>query len=580
MKLLSHDRTFVGDEFIAQLNVLVFFAAIQYIGVFCDSVISGQLLGEAALAGIMLVNSLIAFGSFISILPVAGSVVLVNVISGLADNDRVEKAYSQGLIMTVVMGGALSIIYVYLRGHLTMFISGSGEPLFYANQYFHFISVLPIFQAISAFLYAHIINQGENHLCAIGAVVQMVSNIILSYILCNIYGIMGVAIGTIVSMLIFIIILAKYFFKEHRILRFQWYFQWKSVFKIMKYSLCDAMVYLNLAIMEYFLTNFMANNFGTDAISILAIVVSLLGFFLAVLSGPGVSAEAFLLIYRTENNQHGILKTMRLAIKAAIAIGVFLTVLVFIFAPQLVAFFGISQSYLAPMAIYAVRVISLIPTFAALIVLYCSYLNYSNMLLLSGTFMFVTLDVILLPASLLGGIGWGLKGIWNGFALSFLLSLAIGAGIVYLCTSRFKFPIVLDEKEFNKEISYDLPFSTQGIGQALDLLERDLKARKIDDRALYKTLLLFEETEALALKRTDSADAIMEINVKIETDKIILILRDSGIYSDVTDVDGRISSFECYAAYQLIGATTHKKFFLTSGYNRTIYHIPRNTQPA
>jgi len=34
MKLLSHDRTFVGDEFIAQLNVLVFFAAIQYIGVF------------------------------------------------------------------------------------------------------------------------------------------------------------------------------------------------------------------------------------------------------------------------------------------------------------------------------------------------------------------------------------------------------------------------------------------------------------------------------------------------------------------------------------------------------------------
>ena len=139
MKLLSHDRTFVGDEFIAQLNVLVFFAAIQYIGVFCDSVISGQLLGEAALAGIMLVNSLIAFGSFISILPVAGSVVLVNVISGLADNDRVEKAYSQGLIMTVVMGGALSIIYVYLRGHLTMFISGSGEPLFYANQYFHFI---------------------------------------------------------------------------------------------------------------------------------------------------------------------------------------------------------------------------------------------------------------------------------------------------------------------------------------------------------------------------------------------------------------------------------------------------------
>lgn len=62
--------------------------------------------------------------------------------------------------------------------------------------------------------------------------------------------------------------------------------------------------------------------------------------------------------------------------------------------------------------------------------------------------------------------------------LSFLLSLAIGAGIVYLCTSRFKFPIVLDEKEFNKEISYDLPFSTQGIGQALDLLERDLKARK------------------------------------------------------------------------------------------------------
>ena len=563
------NKTFAEDKFKGNMKTALLSMVITYLLTMMDYVLVGQILGEEALEAFALVIPYVSVITFFSCLISSGTAVMIAMEAGKGDRAEGNHYFQQGVLLTVGIGLLLSLLFLVTGSLMFGSMDIPGELRGPIREYFLFMSMLPIVQMLNELLFAVVWNAGGDRFCIISLIVQLASDVILSALLMLGVGIGGAALGTFFSLLLADLVFVYYFRTQKHEFKFGWFFKWSYVGNALRYSLKDSMCYLYLAVMQFVMNWFLMNQFGGRAVLIFSILMNLENFYLTVFSAPADSVLVLINVYVGEKNRKGILKSMQAARKAAIIEGVTGMLVLMIIADWIPQLFGFTTVASMEQAAVAIRIFALLSLVFPLIMLYSMYYMAINKIVFSlGT---MTMQVLIMPiiCSMLLSVPLGLTGVWIGFVAGSIVMFLVDIMSLKFRYQNKTFPHLLDKEQLEKQLSYDVPISSEGVMSLVNQVEHDLMEQGIERQKVLRIMLMIEETEMLVVEKNEGNGGIIQCDLFLD-EKIRLVLRDSGPYSNATNQDNEVESFRAYAASMIVGSMKTNKYVVVWGNNRTI----------
>lgn len=427
--------------------------------------------------------------------------------------------------------------------------------------------VMPIYVTMVDMVYC----DGDELICNLSYVIQVVGNILSSIILCRVMGIAGVSLGSVIGCVLSMSMLIIHFFRKCSSLRFAWFISFKTLSDVVKFSMVDAGMYLFLAIQLLVFNKLIIHNFGSEYLPVLTVVTSLVEMTV-IFDGLGQALEPLVAVYNGEGNTKGISASMKIAGKLAVIEGIAATVMVLVFAGLFVRLFGVSDPVLVSMAKTAVRIVAFSMPFASLCFLFTSYFLLLKRIGLA--FFISMLNNLILPLMLAVPLGIiaGINGIWAGIMLSYILTVAGGALIVYRIKGELTFPLLIDPAQDQKVCIFNDRITEKDIIDMRDRAEAFLKEKKVQERTIMNVMLIIEDACLLIGEKNKGKTVTCECTL-ITGDEITMILRDDGVIFDITDADAHVSSLRQYVVAGIMEKQEIKKYLKTSGLNRNVFRF-------
>ncbi len=247
-------------------------------------------------------------------------------------------------------------------------------------------------------------------------VFQIGGNIILSVILTMFFGMTGIILGSVIGNGLGILVCLWHYFRKGNTLHFVWHLSFRDFLLTSRYSIVDSSVYLCWALMDYVMIGFVSRNYGDTGLIVLAVVVSLIEFSV-VMDGVGMALQPLIGTYFGEKNHKLIKRAVKAGIKAALTEGAIATVLIWIFAKQFCALFGISGGAALEPSILAVRIVSIGFTFCSAVSLTTSYYMLIDRIGMSVCISCIQNGLLYILLPITGSVLLGIKGMWAGFAI-------------------------------------------------------------------------------------------------------------------------------------------------------------------
>ncbi|MBP3793964.1 MAG: hypothetical protein ILA24_07995, partial [Ruminococcus sp.] len=435
---------FCERKFRSMLLSGIFTKAVMYIMLLCDSIIAGYFVGKSGVAAINAITPITGIVTFFGDLCSTGVGIVYSREVGAMKKKRADEIFGQGLIVSLSIG-LLSALAIFLMQDVYFSINGvSGEIREQALKYYMLTPLNALLTIVIFYLEQMVYSDGDELCNNICYVFQIGGNIVCSVILAKFMGMTGIILGSIIGNTLGIFACIWHFFRKGNTLRFVWHLSFKDFLMTSRYSIVDSSVYLCWALMDYVLIGFVSKNYGDTGLITLAVVVSLIEFGV-VLDGVGMAMQPLIGTYFGEKNPCLIKRVMKSAAKAAVIQGVAATVLICIFAKQFCALFGITDGAALAPSMTAIRIVSLGFTFVSTVSLMTSYYMLIDRIKMATCFACLQNGALYMGLPILGGLIFGLKGMWVGFVISPLLTLITALIFVYLRFGKENFPFILND---------------------------------------------------------------------------------------------------------------------------------------
>ncbi|MCR5747748.1 MAG: hypothetical protein K6G03_08575, partial [Lachnospiraceae bacterium] len=538
----------------------------------------GQFIGEAGIAAVNAVipvtGVILFFAAFLS----NGIGIIYPREIGAMRQDRADKIYGQGLILSISTGIILCIIVFLIKDFYFSMINISGDILINAQQYYIYAPINALLTVMLFYLEEMIYSDGDTLCTNICYVLQIGGNIAISIILVGSMGMSGIMLGTVIGNGLGIIVCCWHYFRKCNSLHFVWHLSLEDFLQTSRYSIVDSITVLNWAFMIFVITGFISSNYGDLELTVFAIVISLIEFS-AVLDGIGVAIQPLIGTYYAEGNHVLIKRVMKAGIIAAIIEGAVATVLICIFARQLCGVFGIVEGEALIPSINAVRMVALGFIFCSIILLMTSYYNLIDKIGMSVLITILLNGVLYILFPIIGSILWGVDGMWSGYALAPIITLAGMFFIMFFRYGRDNFPFLLKSmtsliRVFDDVLTHD---NTAAISAQIQNL---LVSMKYSSLIANRAALFAEEIgETIIEKNKNKKEKIyIEFSLFFEPDSVLIIERDSGELFDITDPNLEINGLSSFILGGLMESHKEKKYQITTGYNRNMIRIRENTE--
>jgi hypothetical protein len=380
----------------------------------------------------------------------------------------------------------------------------------------------------------------------------------------------GIILGSVIGNSLGILTCFWHYFRKENTLRFKWHLSFRDFLLTSRYSIVDSSVYICWGIMDYVMIGFVSSRFGNAAQVTLAVVVNLIEFSV-VMDGVGMALQPLISTYFGEKNHVLIKRIMKSGVKAAVAEGVVVTVLIWIFTKQFCGLFGIRDEAALPPAITALRIVSLGFTFCSMVSLTTSYYMLVDKIAMATAFACLQNGILYILLPVLGGLAFGVNGLWAGFVASPILTLIIAFTYVYLRFGKANFPYLL--KDMDSEIVVmDDTLSPESAVHLSDKVRDSLLAHQYKRTAANNAALFVEEIGLTILDRNKKAKKplLVELSLFFEKESVLIIIRDSGILFNLTESDVQVGELSSFILSGLMEAHREKAYLITTGYNRNM----------
>ena len=552
-----------------------FTKAVMYLMLLSDSIIAGYFIGESGVAGINAITPVTAFVTFFGDLVSTGVGIVFSREVGAMRKDRADQIYSQGLIISIGIG-LLSALMIFSFRDLYFNVSGvSGDILERALEYYRFVPVNAFLTIVVFYLEQMVYSDGDELCNNICYGFQIGGNIILSILLTKSMGMTGIILGSVIGNGLGILVCCWHYFRKGNTLHFVWHLKFKDFLLTSKYSIVDSSVYICWGIMDYVMISFVSGHYGEAGQITLAVVVSLIEFGV-VLDGVGMAMQPLIGTYFGEKNHKLIKRVMKSGIKAAIIEGLVATMLIWIFAKQFCALFGIKGGDALDPSMTALRIVSIGFMFCSVVTLTTSYYMLIDRIRMATCIACFQNGLLYILLPILGSFLFGFNGMWAGFVVAPILTIAAAMLYVYLRFGKDNFPFLL--KDIDSEIEVMDEELTPDMAVTLSKKVADsMREHQFPKESVNRASLFVEEIGLAILERNRKSKKpiLIEYSLFYEADSVLIIERDSGELFDLTSSDLEIKGLSGFVINGLMETQKEKAYLVTTGYNRNVIRFSR-----
>jgi hypothetical protein len=391
-------------------------------------------------------------------------------------------------------------------------------------------------------------------------------------------GMTGIILGSIIGNSLGILTCLWHYFRKENTLHFVWHLSFKDFLMTSRFSIVDSSVYICWGLMDYVMIGFVSGRYGESGLITLAVVVSLIEFGV-VMDGVGMAMQPLLGTYFGEKNHQLIRRVMKSGIKAAIVEGMVATILIWIFARQFCALFGIhGKDALAP-SITALRIVSLGFVFCSLVSLTTSYYMLIDRIGMATCFACLQNGLLYILLPILGSFIMGFNGMWAGFVVAPILALSTAMIFVYLKFGKDNFPFILKHME-SEIIVIDDTIMNETVSSLSENVGNSLLTHEYPKEVANRAALFIEEIALTIIERNKlvKKPILVEISLLFEKGSVLIIERDSGELFDLTDPDLQIKGLSGFILSGLMEAHKEKAYLMTTGYNRNMIRFEQGAQ--
>ena len=568
-------KGFCEKKFSSMLISGTFTKAVMYLMLLSDSIIAGHFIGPSGVAGINAITPVTAVVTFFGDLVSTGVGIVFTREVGAMRKDRANEIYSQGLIISIGMGLLSGLLIFALQNTYFSVCGVTGEILERALEYYRLVPINAFLTIVIFYLEQMVYSDGDELCNNICYGFQIGGNIVCSIILTRFLGMKGVILGSVIGNGLGILTCLWHYFRKCNTLRFTWHLSFRDFLLTSRYSIVDSSVYICWGLMDYVMIGFVSGRFGEAGQITLAVVVSLIEFSV-VMDGVGMALQPLIGTYFGEKNHVLIKRIMKSGVKAAIVEGIVATALIWIFTKQFCGLFGIRDgAELAP-SITALRIVSAGFTFCSLVSLTTSYYMLIDRISMATSFACLQNGVLYILMPILGGLAFGINGMWAGFVVSPILTLICAYLFVYLRFGKENFPFLL--KDMDSEIVVmDEPLSPESAVKLSDQVRDSLLSHQYARTVANKAALFTEEIGLTILERNKKAKKPLQVELSLfyEDSSVLLIERDSGTLFDLTESDVQVGELSSFILSGLMEAHQEKAYLVTTGYNRNMIRFSR-----
>lgn len=437
---------FCEKKFSSMLVSGTFTKAVMYLMLLSDSIIAGYFVGASGVAGINAITPVTAIVTFFGDLVSTGVGIAFTREIGAMRKRRADEIYGQGLIVSIGIG-LLSALLIFTFRDAYFSVSGvSGEILENALKYYRFMPINAFLTIVIFYLEQMVYSDGDELCNNICYGFQIGGNVICSVILASFLGMTGIILGSIIGNSLGILTCLWHYFRKENTLHFVWHLSIKDFLMTSRFSIVDSSVYICWGVMDYVMIGFVSGRYGESGLITLAVVVSLIEFGV-VMDGVGMAMQPLIGTYFGEKNHQLIKRVMKSSIKAAIIEGLVATILIWIFAREFCALFGITGGEALAPSMTALRIVSLGFVFCSLVSLTTSYYMLIDRIGMATCIACLQNGILYILLPIAGEALFGFNGMWCGFVVASMLSLAAAMLFVYLRFGKDNFPFLLNNME-------------------------------------------------------------------------------------------------------------------------------------
>ena len=566
-------RGFCEKKFSSMLISGTFTKAVMYLMLLSDSIIAGYFIGETGVAGINAITPVTAIVTFFGDLVSTGVGIVFAREIGAMRKDRADEIYGQGLIISIGMG-LISALLILLFRDTYFGVSGvTGDILEKALQYYRFVPINTFLTIVIFYLEQMVYSDGDELCNNICYVFQIGGNILCSIILTKSLGMTGIILGSVIGNSLGILTCLWHYFRKENTLHFVWHLSFRDFLLTSRYSIVDSSVYICWGLMDYVMIGFVSSHYGDSGLITLAVVVSLIEFGV-VMDGVGMAMQPLIGTYFGEKNHQLIRRVMRSGIKAAIIEGAVATLLIWIFAKQFCALFGIAGGVSLAPSIAALRIVSLGFVFCSTVSLTTSYYMLIDRIGMATCIACLQNGLLYILLPIVGSFLFGFHGMWAGFVAAPILTLTAAMLYVYMRFGKEQFPFLLKDMDSEIEVLDDILTPESAVNLS-ELVRDQLMARRYPNDAVQRAALFVEEIALTILEKNQKVKKpiLMEISLFFDPGSVLIIERDSGELFDLTDPDLPINGLSGFVLSGLMEAQKEKSYLVTTGYNRNMIRI-------
>lgn len=570
--LLSKKKTVITSRFWQVFKAATFSMASAYILMLTDNVSAGQLVGEKAVMGITLVFPLVTFIIFMSYIIADGLVMKLSYAQGKGDRKQVDRLFSMGAILASVMGAVFAGGMYCFRETILSFWQISPELLEYARDYYSGLYLYAPLMFLNVFFYTVFVAEGQEKVCAQGAICAFVVNFLLDILLSMKIGVMGISIASTFGLGAAVLVQLWHLCGGRSRLHFCLYWNTKETLGGIWYSCYHSLDTLLLSALPVALSSCVLTHFGEAHIIAVTVAMNLLTLIIALYTGIVDCLQPMICQYHAEHNLRSIEKTMDIGINTTAFISVLTSILGVAFADVLPLLFGVKDAEMAHEIGAGLRSFLLFTVFLGCALMYSNYYVYIEKRNY-GAFLKLILLLVLPYVGMELGALYSLNAMWLGVGCAFLAAFALNILLV-----GKKGCLLLDREALSRQYSYDIDAAKDEVMKITYEVKKVMKDKQISSSRRMLTRLFIEEIGLNAADRAKDKAFQLEINLLLPAepdDKITLIIRDNGSPYDIfkTAREGQYS-FREYFIDAVTVNLPYRRYLASGDENRIILQIP------
>ena len=573
MQSKIHHASLMQNKYNAMLISGMMGVILVSVALMSGTLVAGTFLGSQAVQAVTLVSPLYSICAFTSYLVSYGFPVLYSYAMGKMDRQEADLIFGTALFLSVLIG-IFNFAFLALAGSWYL-RSYHPAPEVYAlaMQYLPGIRAavlgLPLVCVMNGAVYA----DGDQLIYNIASVTQLVSTLVFSALFCKIFGIAGISIGFAAPIWLASLICCAHLFRAGNTLKIGFRCSWRITLQIARYSLPDASKCLFSALFTSVMNYYVAARFGASCILFVS-AVQLIRDAETALDSPGQGAAPILSVYLGEGSFSGVRNIYRTAEKSAVILGTLFLVLVFIFAPVIPDILGAAEPALAFQIMSGVRILCLNAVFVALMFWLSSYYIVLGRVGLSVLMTGLYDSLIPILCSVLAGRFFGVYGWFFGLMIAPGLVFAGLRFVMHRLYGKEDARYLIKNREAGSFSQlYELDVTPQEIIRVRDEAGKYLLEKNISSNTVNRCMLLIEEFFMLIYNRNGN-DAVQGECILNVSDKVDIIIRDSGTILDLTDPDLSLDSIRAYIVPLVVDTmTTSRQHLSAIGFNRNRFVV-------